>query len=455
MPAIEDTNDKVYREPPSQIQIAAPTYRGITVDTRYTPVSALMSHVEGSSWTVNYYSQLLNDDSPLVGQSVTRSPIYQQYTLIKKMEFKVTQPLNDQEQDSESKQMILTGGATIYPFLIPNVGDMFLADIGDGKEGLFQVKTVDRKRIYEDTCHTITYQLIDDVSLSAVRREDLVSKTINTLVYIRNFLQHGQNPLVQEEEYHLISNLENKFKIIADEYFDDFFSNEYSTLLIPGQELPTYDVFLTNAVLSYVTTYDTPNVRRVKQYNVSDDPAMDIDTIWTAIAKRRRSLLKRGMRKHGLVYARQFTLDPMVEGIFHTGVTYVVYPKDADIEANYQTWYRPKTLVEAVLTNRRARMPQLSDLISETNLGKVSEDVVPLIHPIVGHDHYVFSKAFYERAPGQSRIELLVQDYLDSKAINIRQLYQLVEACENWDDLERFYYIPILLVLVKTTIRSF
>ena len=90
MPVVDPIDQAEQIEQPPKVQIAAPQYRGVTVDTRYVPQSALLTHLEGSSWTVNYYSQVLGEDNAVEGQNVTREAIYQQYRLIKGFEFKVT-----------------------------------------------------------------------------------------------------------------------------------------------------------------------------------------------------------------------------------------------------------------------------------------------------------------------------------------------------------------------------
>jgi hypothetical protein len=372
------------------------------------------------------------------------------------MELKVTTPLST-TQDDTSKQITITGAATVYPFLIPNEGDMFIADIGDGNEGLFQVNLSERKTIFNDTCHVIEYQLIDNVSVNRIRLDDLASKTVKTVHYERNFLEHGQNPLLYEEDYMLVKELGQWYNQLTDMFFKEFNSNEYKTLLVPGQRLPVYDPFLVKTVMSFFTTFDYPTIRAVKHLNVSGDPAMEVTTVWDAIAKRDKHLMKTTiMRKAGLVFSRSFSIDPMLEGIFHSGVTYVVYPKDMHVNANYQQWYFPKQTLEVVLEDTKPHIQNLGDLITVRVIGNSPESIIPLIHPILYDEYYIFSKAFYDRSPnGQSRLELCVNDYLDKKAIDIRTIHALCEACHVWDSLERFYYMPILLMLIKVSILAF
>lgn len=435
------------------MRIASPEYKGVVVDTRYVPSNALLTNVEGSAWTVDYFSQVLDTDSALSGQDVTLSAIYQQYRLIKGFEFKVTSPLAT-SQDDVAKTMTLTGTATIFPFLIPNVGDMFFADIGDGREGIFRVTSSERRAIFKDTCHVIEYQLID--YSTELRRGDLLSKVVQTLYFVKDFLLHGQNPLLEEAEAQNVKKLTEWYFELANTYFKAFVSNEFKTLLLPGQPHPTYDAFLTKAATSILTTWDVPQLRFVRRLNVDGDDGMKTSTLWDALLQKDPHVLRVAMQRIGLVFAQSFEDNPMMEGIYWSGVTYVVYPKDPELFVDYD--YRPAvkyTLDTVSIQPLATRLRSLNDLLTTNTLNGLPYDGAPMIHPVLVDDHYVFSQAFYDQvSPGQSRLELCVRDYLDGKALSTPLLLALCETAHAWGGLERFYYIPILLILIKAAVRS-
>ena len=71
-------------------------------------------------------------------------------------------------------------------------------------------------------------------------------------------------------------------------------------------------------------------------------------------------------------------------------------------------------------------------------------------------DYYIFSEAFYKRIPGQlSKLESLVYDYIEKREIDFSVLHTLIIECTQWPLLERFYYIPILMLIAKNTLGSF
>ena len=54
-----------------------------------------------------------------------------------------------------------------------------------------------------------------------------------------------------------------------------------------------------------------------------------------------------------------------------------------------------------------------------------------------------------------SKIETLVYDYIDKKEIDFSVLHNLIIDCTQWPLLEKFYYIPILMLIAKNTLGSF
>lgn len=453
MPIVDPDDSAAVVEQPNTVRIAAPEYRGVVVDTRYQPAKALLTNVEGSSWTVNYYSQVLDDDSAIVGQSVGRNAIYQQYKLIQRFEFKVTTPLTANQED-DTKAFTYTGAANVYPHVIPNIGDMFIADIGDGREGIFRITTSERKSVFKDTVHSVEYQMVDYAT--PMRLTDLNEKVVQSLTFVKDFLLHGQNPLVVEEDYNNLLSLQGWYQDLITKYFKWFTSKEFQTLLVPGQPTPTYDSFATKAIVSFFDTREAPELRQLRQLNVSGDDAMESTSIWDALVKRDRRLLRHGHKQAGLVLARSFERNPMLEGVYWSGVQYVVYPKDPERSVDFEYRARPKNVLDEALQPVATQIRSLQDLVAENTLFHgLPYSEAPVIHDVLDDDYYVFSQLFYEvAATGQSKLELCVQDYLDGKALDRRVLLALCQTCHGWGGLERFYYIPIVLILVRAAIRG-
>lgn len=464
MPLIGDTPTTPPAPKPVPVRVTAPEHKSVVVDTRYTPASSLLTHVEGSSWTVNYYSQVLDKDNALSGQDLNRPAALQQYKLIEQLELKVTSPLQYSQNES-SKEQTITGSATIYPCgLIPNEKDHFLADIGDGREGLFEITRSQRGSMYNDSVYMVDYELLAE-STQDNRLLDLNTKTVERLKYRADFLLHGQNPLITLSESAQVDQLTAYFAELRDYYFSRFFSREYSTLLLPAQDYPIYDPWLTRAVLAMFRDEPHPNIKHIRNLNVDEDDNFDLPTLWTALLNKRRRDLKVGvMNKIGLVRSRGFSSDPRMDSVRYSGVDFVTYPIDPFKSEDYGRKDRSKPLSEHKIQLTSDRLIDLFELLSITALYgigrtdlsspiKLRDEQIKAVNPIT-HNSYIFSEAFYRNAPdGQSAIELLMQEYLDGKALHLPALTILSGSYSSWGKLEQFYQLPFVMAMIRAAIR--
>ena len=504
---VDFSDDAAQVEQPNTVRVSPVESKSVVVDTRYEPKAHLLTHVEGSPWNVNYYSQVLNTDNSVIGQQADRNPIYQQYMYIEKFEFKVTQPLTT-SQDPISKEMTLTGTANIYPHVIPNKGDMFIADVGDGRDAIFQITSCERRSIFKDTCYVVEYLLINYTTKEL--RADLDNKVVKRFVFRNDFIDYGQSPMIVASESEQINKLEMFFHEIIAVYMKSFFSNEYKTLILPGQEAPIYDHFLVKAVKAFFNTWDCPDVKFIKLLNLDDDNNMKTLTIWDMLYELNQGLLNYTAPKYNVVSSKLFTRDPMMEGIYYTGIPYVIYPdvswKDVDYELRDKT--KPAAPLKlrnvAPRTNLAMFSPeykkacsycddgnQFSDLVDPYEAAKADpndvnpandgygvgadhndhiwdfsdilggdlEIVLPDIHLVTIDEFYVFARAFYLQQndqfdPGMSKLECAVCQMLLRKKIDNSLLIYFCETYHSWGALERFYYIPILLMLIRYSIRS-
>jgi hypothetical protein len=439
--------------PPHQradkIRITDPKYKGIAIDTRYIPTTDLLTHIEGSSWTVDYYSQILDQDNGISGQAVNKPAQLQQYRRIRRMELKVTQSLTA-SQDAASKKMSYKGSANVYPVLIPNQGDMFIAQVDDGRMGIFTITSSERKSFYKDSVFAIEYEMVDYAEPE--RLLDLETKSVQTLEFVRDYLQAGQNPLVEKDEWQQISKLHSRYESMLSTYTKQFMSKEFMTIIAPGQPYPTYDAWLVRALTEMFESTDTPELLRMRQLDCDDDPSMACTQLWNVLLHKDPQLLKFANKRAGLVWVNRFTRNPMLNGIRWSGINLVVYPSNVELTVD-QALNGITPITEASLQPVPSRNGSLEDLIANSSLQGLPYTSAPLINPVLIDDYYVLSQAFYENTTGQSKLELAVRDYLEDRAINKDLLLAFCDTYHGWGGLERFYYTPIVLMLIRAAIR--
>jgi hypothetical protein len=79
---------------------------------------------------------------------------------------------------------------------------------------------------------------------------------------------------------------------------------------------------------------------------------------------------------------------------------------------------------------------------------------MPVIKPIDMANGYVLSQAFYTRSgEGYSLLEKLLIDYLDFKIIASRDVLKLCDSSYEWGPVEKFYYFPLVLLLIRYNLR--
>lgn len=437
---------------PNIPKIESPEIQSNVVDTKYDPLSSLLTYVEGSYWEVNYYSQVIGKDNALAGQDVGQSGVYQQYKAIRGFELRVVNSLSWM-QDANSKSFSVTGSAHVHSLVIPNNGDMFSADTGDGREGIFQITFSEKKGLLRDSVHFIEYQLVYFADSSPEKKADLESKVVQVLHYSKDFLRHGQNPLLITSEYEAVNALKLKYHEMVDHYFRWFFSKEFNTLMVPGQDYRVYDHFVVEFMASILSTDEHPQLRFMRKLNVDDDHYLKEPQIYSAILNKDVLAMKTGNKKMGMVSTSGFSRNPMMEGIRFTGVDTVVYPVFPQTVYDAKHNRLIKTPLETTLQAVDTRGGNLNEIIYDVVLD-IDGSSVKALNSVLIDDYYVFSEKFYEDQPGKTSLEIMVLNYFENKTNNASDILSVVNGFVNWGGLERFYYIPILLALTKNAIRS-
>lgn len=434
--------------PVNVLDVASSDYKNVAIDTRWTPISSIQAHVEGSQWTLRaYYSQVITTDSQLAGQQPTSSAVFQQYKKIEDLIIRVSSPLS-QSQDPDTKTMTYAGTGLVYAGLIPNEGDMFTAAIDNGVVATFRVIGTVKKSIFRETIYEINYQIqtTDPAYLA-----DLEDKTVDTYVYRQDFLTNGQNPMVVKSDDDLLMQLMGAYHTLSKQYFPRYFDQRYSTMIAPGQQYSIYDPFFVKFLLKAFDTTDHYLLQSIKDLNVDDMPALKQSNFWTALLNRDFSYINAGFTKIGFTSTQNFARNPYYNSIRFTGVQLCAYPLDPQPLINNAPTWAP--LLEPVVY---APTPGTSTAFGiPANLAAVTNPNIPSIYPVTQDDHYVFSANFYAQTSTQSVMEGIVSAYLRGEQIDLLSLYNSTKLFMQWGALEQYYYVPIVLFLIRAAVRSY
>lgn len=454
---------------PVQVKAYCEAYRGIAVDTKYVPRSSMMAWINGSNWrTVAYYAQMLDATQEPTPLALNRQPPYQQYYKIVGIDIKVNQPL-DISQREDLRTFSVTGSGHTYPGLAANYGDMFIADVGDGRAGLFTITSARRETYLRDSTYAIEWKMVG--WLTEQQQADLDLKSQITYYWDANRLASGCNPFITEEDYHDNAEFAKMRSDIVRRYVSDFFSTRYSTFLVPDQLNNTYDHFVVKALLSFMDISKYRDLRNAKVLNVMSLPVMREPTVWDMIIQQNPVIGCGATERAHLVMTAISRWKPELQAIGYSGIPRMVYPIDAptDVDSQYNGSNRctpegipyqagqPRRPLPGPYRSQRERNEDWFKRVPPEDQKDLDKawSFPPDIKPVVCDDYYVFSEAFYyEDSKLQSKLELMTWQMIKGEPINRQQLKAVIKCCLSWDNLERFYYHPILILLLGCAIRN-
>lgn len=450
---------------PIKVKIEPDNYSGITIDTEYVPSSAILVWGDGATWNVDYYSQVLGRSVEPKPLDLHLSPVEQQYRLLRKVPLKVTDPLTWQVQDPQSNVMVGTGGGYTYPFLTANVGDMFVANIGDGRVGLFTITSSTPATVLKDSVYKVEWIMVGVATPD--KMENLAAKIIQTLYFSMQSLQSGCGPFVTSSVQAKVESYEVILRELIRRYFTDFLSLEHSCLLVPDQPRKTYDHFITGMITMMISPEEDARVRKVRQQNVMGNPVMAQPTVLDSILRGDPVLLYGATQHAHIVSTGYFRGSPAMQAIGFTGIPWIVYPIEAPTDVDSQYDGEDANLPSGgIYSEGRPRRPLPGPFRTQLERALPFFQVIPsdvpdipawkrpaTIHPVVKDSYYILSEAFYTETPGQSKLEMLVRQFLNRESLHAEQLDAVLASVYDWDNLERYYYHPIVIALLKTMLR--
>ena len=279
-------------------------------------------------------------------------------------------------------------------------------------------------------------------------------KVVQNTYFDKNFIYHGQNPILISDDYENLQFLRRNYGTLITQYFKRYYSKEFGTLIMPDQEDIIYDGFLVDALFQHLSTWDARELTVLRKLNCDDDQVMSSDSIWTIILTRNRALFSDAFHRVGYVGAKTFTREPVMSGIRYSGIERVIYPNDPMVRVDNQ--YAQNIKVAGDFVPLRKEMLNRKPMGSLINASNPALNLA-CIKDTFENGYYVFSKAFYDNdrtENAQSKLELCIQDYLDEKEISYERIREIVEASARWDAVNSFYYIPVLIILIKAVIRA-
>jgi hypothetical protein len=434
-------------------KIQPPRANTVVVDNSKTPLASLITHVAGMALINDYYRLVVNKDNVLYAQDVGQSGVEQQY--IKYRNFEIRQQGSfTEDQNTEDKVFLTRGTGIVHSGFIPNEGDMFVADVGDGRRAVFNITRSERMSNRVNAVYQIDYAMAYFVGDKPSEFDDLEGKVIQTYFYVKERLGMGLSPFLSDEEYSFSRNLMEHFQEMCGLYQSWFFSKEFAAYIVPGQNMSTFDYFLYKAQRTIFQDDVFGVLKKHQSMNITDDDLIErkLD-LFSVLIERSATKFKICDRRVGFCRTETFHFDGVTTNIRYTGIKALVYPYSTEKrnDEGYNSSGKSFSLEPMVPTPNTLDPEILADEVTAYNFGGKT---VPLVKLVSEDDYYVFTESFYKRGEDISVLEAQVLAYIDGKEINPTALRILLQNYIYWPRLERFYYMPVLMILILATLRG-
>ena len=401
--------------------------------------SVLGMQVAGSPWKGNYYQQLkeIDDVADTIDDRIDSA--HQQYSKINNYVAKMQGDLNYSITE-DTKETTVTGEMILTDTLIPNRGDLWVAEFGTNRIGVFAVTETERLSAFNGSAYRASIHLVEtsDVRSLGDKYTSLESKTISNYYYDANYLYLGTKATLSSDEVHYRTSLRNTAKRMVGDHIREFFDRTASTIVLTIGSETVYDPNIVEFILKTFKSGTGP-IRNYKEANAN--PA----TIWDNLIERNPLFSNFIMDKFELaVMARNHDL-PFLYGLQHTLITYIVRTRDSD---------DPSAVTDSSYSNAGCTTDEYAVTLDSltTITPNISDTVVPPI-PAVGLDNsYVMSTEWYTGDYDTSILESAVSDWLNNEPISTDKLISLQEASRTFSTIERFYLNPIVIFLLSNSL---
>lgn len=430
---------------PNNGQLTNSDWQHSVVNTRDYDVSSLLTTIAGFSYNVDYYSQVLGSSDEPRPFDPEQSIAFQQYQKIENYELKLQESIS-QTFDPTDNRLTAQGSALTYPYLIPNIGDAFVGDIGDGKAGLFTVTEAVKKTRFKQTTYEIQFELSFVVDKELF--DTIEARTVLTSFFDKDYIKFGMDPVLTSERYNTSKTLKSSIQELLTEYLSEFYSYEFGTLLVPSANIGVYDPFITKIILTLFDSRDHHLLSKITQLNVDDSQFNKYINVWDVLLKQQPSLIDNCFSEVQVVSARSFSRNPQLRTIAFSGIGLVVLPIT-----------RNKSVDDHLGLSRTVTGIHNTKSAEDSVRVPVNNEGAPLmsIPNVEGSPQYIFTEAFYAGiapTPSQSDFENLIKRYLAKEHLDAREIIGFFNSRDHWTHFERFYLVPVLLILMIYKQRS-
>jgi len=373
------------------------------------------SFIGGYKWDVTYFHRVIDNMDQVTEYDPNLDPTLQDYVRIDNLRLTLDSPLPAGIGDD------LKGTAYIDVDIIPNPNDLFIAKLMDGKSVIFVVESVTRVNYNNDNLFRIDFALygeydsIDDTLISK-----LLDSTTEELIYNPDYRRKHDEPLYTKEDYLEREEGYKRINKLINLWRNNFIkpSNQYFIGYRDSNNQFVYDPQM-NDFIKDIIGYTN----------------LDIDIEEPNIIDRDYSIL-------------DYLVNPEI-------------PKGDILE--FSIVEKPKILTFNPYINNIpysivAKVVKLTpDEVEYKDNGTVND-----VFPKIPEGRYIFRKevydSFFEEDIDVENLTIFEQQFLamiNKTVMDANALDSIYKNVRYLDTLEQFYYIPIIIAMIKYYLTTF
>ena len=443
MPTFIDETDES-QQPQPTLRLAPERYDEQVVDVRKEGYDSLATFYSGSKLYGDYYQKTEGADTAAGSYQKDIPLVYGQRRRINNFELILSGQLSHKQNTTDSMGFASTGEAVCYGVITPQPGDIFIAQVGNARNVMFQINTPERLTPFDESGFTVSIKA--QMWMDKKSQNELNESVVDERWFSRENFRNGVKCLLTSNDLDVMKRLSSAYRRLIGTYLKEFFDDRYMTFMMPGQLAPSYDPNITRFMKKMISAGDFPKIVQVVELGVSDDKWSTQTSVLDAIIQRDEAVLYSSAHKWNLVSVGNYFAHPLMHSIYYSGVKWVVAPHDPKFTVGTQHAI-PYTGIETIKAD--VLFKDIDYILPNLDLDE--KEKLPeqrYINRVLVDDYYIFSKAFYEDGEGMSMLESLVRARLRHEQINLINLADLADYAMKFNNLERYYYIPIIINLI-------
>ena len=374
-------------------------------------ISRYIKYIDGKILELDYYSFIKggNGENSLIDIANEE----QGYEKVTNLQLTLTSPITTGNYNDVSFE------ATLNANIVPAENDLMVLRLIDGRLGMFRVSEIDKRTYIAKKIYDIKGAFLYYSDANQEYFTSLYSKVKKTYIYDKTHMMNNSAPVILESKYKAKTLMMDNFHSLLDSYLDTFI--HLKVLSVEYNGLYYFDFNIQKLV---TTLIDEHHLRLLK----------NIDSDYDA----RRSIV-------------DLIIDPRMSLNKITNKYYVVSNVRSDIALSSTIALISASITNSSIVTNEVDDNYFLDITSPVNLN------IPNMFRTSVNNQYLFSDTFYEnntleKDENYSKLEYLLDSYLESKSLDLSMLEELADDIPNWKSIEQYHYTPFVLLLMRYAI---